>query len=153
MNGGAKRGGAIASVWDSYPDARVDLDTRAFYEGLLVRELRINRCGDCGRWHHPPRPLCPSCWSFEIVPTAVRGSGEVQLALTLEQGPAQPGVEYPYPVVAVGLDEQPGLRLTGALLDPRSPVAEIGARVGLEWILRRGAPWPAFRRSAPKGGR
>ena len=33
--------------------------TRHFYRGWLDHELRMNRCADCGRWHHPPRPMCP----------------------------------------------------------------------------------------------
>ncbi len=140
-------------VWEAYPTAQIDLDSRAYYEGLLRRELRLARCAGCGRLHNPPRPICPFCWSFEIEPTAVAGTGVIDLAMVLQQGPEEQDVSYPYPVVAVGLDEEAGLRLTGTLLDPLAPVEAIGRRVETEWISRGGAPWPAFRLTENGGNR
>jgi hypothetical protein len=68
------------------PDLRVDHDNKELYRGWLQRELRLNRCGGCGTWHHPPRPVCPSCWSTEVVPTRVSGRGRVPLSEGGTQG-------------------------------------------------------------------
>ena len=74
----------------------------------VMRELRINRCGQCGTWHHPPRPLCPACWSTDVKATPVSGDGTLFMTVFLHQGPPVEGVDYstPYPVVTVELDEQ-----------------------------------------------
>ena len=56
----------------------VERDTAEHYRGYLRRELRMNRCTDCGRWHHPMRPMCPACWSWNVAPTAVSGRGTVR---------------------------------------------------------------------------
>jgi uncharacterized protein len=136
---------ADAPVWERYPNVPMDEDNVALYEGWLVRELRLPRCGQCHRWHAPPRSLCPFCWSRGLTPTALSGRGTVLLLTVLHAGPPAPGVAYPYPLVTVDLAEQPGLRFTSTVVaGPAGPVA-IGSAVELTWIDRAGAPFPAFR--------
>lgn len=115
----------------------VERDTAAHYRGYLRRELVLNRCTDCGRWHHPMRPMCPACWSWNVAPTPVSGRGTVHLVMLLHQGDAAP-----HPVVTVELAEQKGLRFSGTIVgsEPR-----IGMPVELTWIERNGGPYPAFR--------
>lgn len=128
--------------------AAVDRDNRHFYRGWLHRELLLNRCAACGRRHHPPRPMCPSCWSWDVVPTAVGGRGTVHLLIRLHQGPSAPGVDYaavPHPVAVVELEEQEGLRVTSTVVDCPPERLEIGLPVELAWIDRGGIPFPAFR--------
>ena len=36
-----------------------------FMEGLRQRELRVQRCNDCGTLRHVPMPMCPKCNAFE----------------------------------------------------------------------------------------
>jgi hypothetical protein len=133
---------------ERFSHARVDRDTAAFYRGWLERELRLNRCGDCGRWHHPPRPMCPACWSWNVVPTRVSGRGTVHLRMLLHQGPPAPGVDYargPHPVVVVELAEQPGLRFTSTVIGCPARDVAIGMPVELDWVERHGVPFPVFR--------
>jgi len=133
----------LASVFAGTP---VDHDTAAHYRGRLERRLLMNRCEDCGAWRHPPRPVCPSCWSPNVRPTAVSGTGTIHLAIFLHQGPPAAGVDYatPYPVVTVELDEVPGLRFTSTLVGAPNDAIRIGRRVRLDWIERAGAPLPVF---------
>jgi uncharacterized protein len=134
----------------------VERDTAEHYRGYLRRELVLNRCADCGRWHHPMRPMCPACWSWNVVPTAVSGRGIVHLAIQLHQGPAAEGVDYtkgPHPVVTVELEEQKGLRFTGTIVDTALADVRIGMPVELTWIERSGCPYPAFRPAASEGAR
>jgi uncharacterized OB-fold protein len=130
----------------------LDRDSAAHYRGRLERRLLLNRCGSCGTWHHPPRPVCPSCWSTDVVATEVQGTGTIHLAVFLYQGPPAEGVDYatPHPVVTVELDEQPGLRFTSTVVgNPSSSSVHeaitIGARVHLDWVERAGVPLPVFR--------
>lgn len=125
----------------------VDRDHRDFYRGWLARELRMNRCTDCGTWHHPPRPMCPTCWSWNVVATPVSGRGRVHLLMRLHQGPPAPGVDYtkaPYPVVTVELEEQPALRFTSTVVNCPPEQVAIDMPVQLTWIERHGAPFPVF---------
>jgi len=127
----------------------VDHDTAAHLRGRLVRQLLINRCAACGHWHHPPRPVCPRCWSTDVSAQPVAGTGTVYLTVFLHQGPPVPGVDYstPYPLVSVELDEQPGLRFSATVVGAgdTAPETVIGRRARLDWIERDGVPVPAFR--------
>jgi uncharacterized OB-fold protein len=130
-----------------FPGHPVDHDSAAHYRGRLAHQLRINRCADCGTWHHPPRPVCCACWSAKVVATPVRGQGTLFATVFLHQGPPAEGVSYstPYPVVTVELDEQQGLRFTSTVVGATNDDIRIGERVQLDWIERGGAPLPVFR--------
>jgi uncharacterized OB-fold protein len=133
-----------------FPDTRIDPDNRHFFAGWLEQRLLMNRCGGCGRWHHPPRPLCPQCWSFDVRPEPVKGSGTVHLLIKLHQGIPAPGVDYgqPHPVATVELDEQPGLRFSSTVIECPLEKIRIGMRVELAWVERFGAPYPVFKPAA-----
>jgi uncharacterized OB-fold protein len=130
-----------------FPRTPIDRDTASHYRARLARRLVLDRCGACGRWHHPPAPICPECWSNDVQPTPVTGKGSIHLLTLLHQGPPAPGVDYaqPYAVVTVELDEQPALRFTSTVLGSASTDLRIGQRVELDWIERDGAPLPVFR--------
>ena len=143
-----------AQLVETFSHLRVDRDTAGFYRSWLDHELRMHRCRDCGRWHHPPRPMCPSCWSWNVAPTSVSGRGHVHLLMLLHQGPPAPEVDYsagPYPVVTVALEEQPGLRFTSTVVGCRPDAIGIGMPVRLAWAERHGAPFPVFE-PAPTAG-
>jgi uncharacterized OB-fold protein len=132
---------------ERYPGVRIDHTNKHFYRGLLERELRLNRCADCGWWHHRPKPICPRCWSSKVEATPVSGRGAIHLVMFLHQGPPADGVDYdtgPHPVVAVELEEQEGLRFTSTVAGARNDDIVIGAPVRLSWIERDGRPFPVF---------
>ena len=129
------------------PSLGIDHDTKAFSAGWLEQRLMLNRCSDCGHWHHPPRPVCPECWSTSVLPTEVSGRGVVHLLIRVRQGPEIDGVDYldGWPVATVELTEQPGLRYTSTVVDVDPSILTIGLPVELTWIERFGEPYPAFR--------
>jgi uncharacterized OB-fold protein len=125
----------------------IDHVNKHFYRGLLARELRLQRCAECGWWHHRPKPICPRCWSKQVVATPVSGRGVIHLAIFLHQGPPADGVDYeagPHPVVTVELEEQAGLRFTSTVVGRALDEIVIGAPVELDWIERDGRPFPVF---------
>lgn len=127
-----------------FPGEVLTHDNAEHYRGRLRQQLLVNRCGDCQHWHAPPKPVCPRCWSADVSAAAVRGSGTIYLLTWLHQGPPVPGVFYPYPVVTVDLDEQPGLRFTSTIVDAVPSAVVIGARVRLAWRTLDRAPMPVF---------
>ena len=130
-----------------FPGRQLDHDNKVHFRGWLNHQLLISRCGDCATWHERPRPCCPACWSFDVIPTEVAGTGTIHMAIFLHQGPPAQGVDYstPYPVVTVELDEQSGLRITSTVVGCANDEITIGRRVTLDWIERGGSPMPVFR--------
>jgi uncharacterized OB-fold protein len=120
---------------DAFPGVRIDHDNAAYHRGLLERRLLINRCDECGSWHHPPRSVCPRCWSRAITPNEVSGEGAIALLTILRQGPPQPAVDYAagHALVAIELVEQRGLRVAGTVIDTPAEQLRVGQRVRLVW--------------------
>jgi uncharacterized OB-fold protein len=134
---------------ERYQDVRLDHTNKHFYRGLLHNQLRLNRCDDCGFWHHRPKPRCPRCLSKNVVATPVRGSGTIHLLIHLHQGPPAEGVDYstPHPVATVELDEQEGLRFTSSVVGAGPDDLAIGDRVDLDWATRSDRPYPVWRKT------
>jgi uncharacterized OB-fold protein len=130
-----------AAVIRRFPGRIVDQVNVAYYRGLLERRLLLSRCSDCGQWIHPPRPICPDCWSVRLYVDEPGGEGTIYLLTFLERDGDSP----PHPVATVELDEQAGLRYTATIAGSAPPGAvHIGDRVKLTWIERNGAIMPAF---------
>lgn len=129
-----------------FPRVRIDRDNIDHYRGLLEHRLVVNRCSDCGTWHHPPRPVCPRCWSRSVAAEPVSGRGEIAFVTFVHQGRAAPGVDYAdgWPVAAVELVEQAGLRVSASIVDSTRDRISVGAPVELVWLDRDGEPVAAF---------
>lgn len=115
-----------------------DALTRPFWEAAERGELVLQRCASCGRWQFYPRPFCIACGGDEVGWEAASGGGTVYSVTTVRID-VLPGLDPPYDVALVELDEGPRLlgRVTGG---PR-----IGDRVRATWLAREGLPpLPAF---------
>ena len=91
---------------------RVDVDSRAWWDGLRERRLVVARCEACGRHRFPPMPSCPFCGLPGGDDVELDGSGRVYSWVVVHRAltPAQEGV--PYTVATVELD---GVRMLGRL--------------------------------------
>ena len=101
-------------------------ETEKFWTGGEHDELRIPRCADCGEWLHPSQTVCPGCHTANLVYTVV-GKGGVVVGLSVNHQPWGNGLDLPYIVAIVELDDAPAVRLTTNLVN--LDVAD--ARVGL----------------------
>lgn len=138
-----------ATLVERFPWVQISHDSKHHFRGWLDRKLLINRCDDCEHMHHPPKPVCPECWSKALTPVEVSGRGVVHLAMHLHQGAPAPGVDYtkgPHPVVAVDLEDAPGVRFSSTVIDLPVEEVVIGLPVELDWIERYGHPFPVFRK-------
>ncbi len=86
--------------------------------------LRIDRCGSCEYYIHPPSPRCPECGSWEVAPSAVSGRGTVY-TFTIGLQEFIPGFP-PHCVALVEIDEQPDVRVIGRVAGCRASEVEIG---------------------------
>ena len=136
------------SLLEAWPGIRLDADNADYFRGLLEHKLLIQRCRDCRRWHHPPRSVCPRCWSRDVAAEPVSGRGTIALLTVLRQGPPFPGVDYAagHPIIAVELEEQKGLRVAGSVVDAQLEQLQVGAAVELCFRDVAGRPpTPEFR--------
>ena len=133
---------SVEKLLETWPGVRLDVDNAAYYAGLADHRLLIQRCRECRVWHHPPRSVCPRCWSREVVAEPVSGRGTIALLTILRYGAPQPGVDYTdgHALVAVDLEEQAGLRLAGAVVETDRAELRIGAPVELVWRDVEGRP-------------
>ncbi len=79
-------------------------DTAFFWEGVAEGWLLLQRCAACGRFRHPPRPMCPWCRSLEWKAVEASGRGTV-FSFVMPAHPELPFMEYPYVVAVVELEE------------------------------------------------
>jgi hypothetical protein len=102
-----------------------------FYGWLARGELRLQRCGGCGSWRHPPRHRCAACGSSAATWERASGRGEV-FSWTVTHQALDPAFTPPYAVVVVELEEGP--RLVGNLrgLDPADLRLGLAVQVAIE---------------------
>ena len=83
---------------------------KEFYAWCKQRELRFQRCGDCGAWRHVPRELCPQCgsWKWEWARSTGRGTVFTWTVVARALHPAFQQ-DTPYAPVVIEMDE--GVRL------------------------------------------
>lgn len=121
----------------------VAFEDEPFWTGGADGRLLIIRCRPCGWWIHPPRPACARCRSTDVGPESVSGQGTIY-SYTVNHQAWAPGLEVPYVLVVVDLDEQDGLRLTSRLVDPPTDVA-VGDRVEVRFQQAADDVWlPLF---------
>jgi acetyl-CoA acetyltransferase/uncharacterized OB-fold protein len=80
-------------------------------------KLRIKRCQDCGRYVHPPKPICDKCRSFNVVPEVVSGKG-ILFGYSVNVHFSMPGLPPPpYITGTVSLDEAPYVKVQALITD------------------------------------
>ncbi len=136
----------------AFPVPVPDADTQPFWDACRNGELRIQRCGACGRWLWQPRPICSSCQKPDPAWTRVSGDGAVASWMVMRP-PTLPAYadKVPYVILLVELDE--GVRLLGYLVDDAGHMlqtdgaaegVEIGMRVALRFCDQAGTILPAW---------
>jgi uncharacterized OB-fold protein len=106
--------------------------------------FRMMRCQACGHWLHPAGPICAKCFSRDLRPEALSGKGEV-FSFTLNYKAWAPGMEVPYVVAVVRLDEQPGLQLMTNIIGIAPEEVRIGMRVSVTFEQDEDVFLPMFR--------
>jgi uncharacterized protein len=104
-----------------------DSTTAFYWRAAREHRLDILRCGDCSRWVHYPREDCPACGGKKLAPERVSGRGVVH-TFTIAHHPGA-GIEVPFILVLVELEEQAGLRVLANLLDCPLDRVRAGLRV------------------------
>jgi uncharacterized OB-fold protein len=92
--------------------------TEPFWQGCREGTLVIQRCRDCGRYLHLPKPVCRFCLSTDLTFERVSGRGSLYSYTVVNQPFHAYYVEkVPYLLATVELIEQPKLMLFTRLVD------------------------------------
>ena len=132
---------------DALAQIAPDALTRPFWEACARRELRVQRCDDCGRFRHPPLPGCPACGSPRSGWPQLSGRGRV-FSYTIAHHAALPALrgDAPYAIVVVELPDAPGARLVSNLVGAPPGTARVGLDVVVAWEeISPGTILPRFR--------
>ena len=87
------------------PLPRPSPESQHFWDGTKAGELRLQKCGDCGKTYFPPRPFCPSCSSRNV--SIFAASGKATLYSYVISHLPMPGFDGPHAVAVVTLDVGP----------------------------------------------
>ncbi len=116
-----------------------------FFDGAKHGKLMMQRCKDCGAWHHPVRIYCDDCLSPHLAWQQASGKGEVYNFALMHYvyHPAWAN-EVPYNLTVVKLEEGPVMETN--LVDCKNSDIKIGMPVEVAFVkLSDDVTVPKFR--------
>ena len=114
-----------------------------FWEGAAHGVLLAQRCSGCGRFRHPPRPLCPHCHGLAWEATPLCGRGRVHAWVV----PVHPPLPmFPDPLIVALVDLEEGIRMLSNLCEVAAREVATGMAVEVCFApTARGRAVPQFR--------
>lgn len=125
------------------PDPVYTPDAAFFWEGVARGELLGQRCAECKRFAHPPRPMCPACHSLKRENVKLSGRGKV-CSWVIPRHPAPLGFAESPIVALIELEE--GIRLVSNIIETQPEAVRNGLPVEVTFAPTRGGrAVPVFR--------
>jgi uncharacterized OB-fold protein len=122
------------------PDPVLTWDNAGFWDAAADHRLVAQRCSSCRALRHPPGPMCSRCRSLEWEWVDLSGRGVVY-SYSILHHPQHPA--FSYPVLAVLVDLEEGVRILSNLVDVDPVDVAIGLPVEVRFATTNG------RRSVP----
>ena len=94
-------------------------ETRHFWDGCKVGELRLQRCCACQESYFPPRPFCPHCGNREVEVYAASGRATLY-SYVINHRPRPDMGSEPHSIAVVALEEGPRM-MTNIVGCPQMP--------------------------------
>ncbi|WEK02233.1 MAG: OB-fold domain-containing protein [Candidatus Sphingomonas phytovorans] len=114
-----------------------------FWQAGKDNVLRFYRCKPCGHYIHPAAPICPICHARDVGPEDVSGRATIA-TFTINRQPWEPGLEAPFVVAIVEIEEQPDVRLTTNIVNCGIEDVYIGMPVKVLFDHREDVWLPLF---------
>ena len=112
------------------PARAMDPYAEQFWAFTARKELRLQRCHECGKFRWPPGPTCDRCLSDNVDWSVVSGIGKVLSWTTFHRG-YFPEYPPPHTVVVLELDEGPLFTAYPVDIEPRD--LREGMTLALRW--------------------
>ena len=121
------------------------VESQPFWEGLRAHRLMLQRCADCKKPRHYPRPMCDRCFSLRDEWFHASGHGQVH-SWTVCHHAFHPGFADRVPYVLVTAQMAHGVRMVAPLDENDGSVLSLGAPVTLDYEdVTDGLTLPRFR--------
>jgi uncharacterized OB-fold protein len=85
-------------------------DTKPFWDALHAGKFQLQRCADCKKVRHYPRPVCDACYSMNAEWVAASGRGTVH-SWTITHHAFHPGFKADLPFTLLTVDLEEGVRM------------------------------------------
>jgi uncharacterized protein len=110
-------------------------ETRPFWDALHEGRFRLQRCADCHKVRHYPRPVCDACYSMNAEWVAASGLGTVH-SWTITHHAFHPGFKADLPFMLLTVDLAEGVRMQAQARGIAAEELQIGlpVRVGFERV-------------------
>ena len=112
----------------SKPLPEPTLDSQPFWDALKKHRLELQKCGDCGKIRHYPRPVCDKCYSMKVEWVEASGKGKV-FSWTVSHHPFHPGFKEDVPYILATVELEEGVRMISRLKGVKAEEMEIGMPV------------------------
>jgi len=109
--------------------------------------LRFLRCSGCGKFVHPPSPICPYCLDRDLSPREVSGRATLT-SFTINHQQWIHG-SAPYVLGIVTIEEQDDVRLTTNIVDVEAEELRIGIDLEVTFEANEEVWLPLFRPRGP----
>lgn len=130
------------------PLPAIDRDNQPFWTGGAQGALIIMRCAACQTYIHPPVRFCAICESRDVHPVQVSGRGRVH-SFTINHKAWIPGLQVPYVLALVEIEEQEGIFLPTNIIDCDPARVHIGMSVEVAFEAVEDLFVPLFRPVLP----
>ena len=110
------------------PQPEPTAESRPHWAGLHAHRLLLQRCTQCYRVRHYPRPVCDQCYSMNYDWLEASGRGHIH-SWTVSHHPFHFGFKRDLPYVSVLVDLEEGVRMQATLVDGVSATLAIGLAV------------------------
>lgn len=85
-------------------------ETKPFWDALHAGHFVLQRCADCHKVRHYPRPVCDECYSMNAEWVAASGRGTVH-SWTITHHAFHPGFKADLPFTLLTVDLAEGVRM------------------------------------------
>jgi uncharacterized protein len=99
-----------------------------FWDGLRAREIRVQKCSNCGHLQHPPQPACVQCWQAELVWSRLPSEGTVY-SYSVCHWPTIAAFRSDAPYVVAIVDLPGGVRINTNIVDCQLSDLHVGMPV------------------------
>ena len=102
------------------------------WDGLNRHTYLLQKCSDCGRIRHYPRPVCDGCYSLRYDWVAASGRGKIH-SWTVTYHPFHPGWKEDLPYILATVDLEEGVRMNAQLRGVEQSALKIGLPVRIAY--------------------
>ncbi len=108
-------------------------DTKPFWDALHAGTFHLQRCADCKKIRHYPRPVCDACYSMNAEWVAASGRGTV-FSWTITHHAFHPGFKADLPFTLLTVDLAEGVRMQAQARGVGELKVGLKVKVGFERV-------------------